>query len=70
MITTRINQARYFSILFDCTPDVSRKEQMSQIIRYVYVDKNNKVSTRESFIDFIESHKKTGKGLSAEILGN
>ena len=64
----KIKLAKYFSILFDCTSDVSRKEQMSQIIRFVHVDENKKVTVEESFIDFIESHEKPGLGLATEIL--
>lgn len=59
--------AKYFSILFDCTPDVSHQEQMSQILRYVNVC-NGKISIEERFIDFIHSHEKTGDGLANEIL--
>lgn len=67
-IIFRIKKAKYYTILFDCTPDTSRKEQMSQMIRYVNVDSDNKVTIEESFIDFIESHEKTGEGLTTEIL--
>ena len=65
-ILLTIKASKYFSILFDCTPDVSHKEQMTQIVRYVLV-KDGKCSIEESFIDFIESHEKTGKGLATEI---
>ena len=53
--------------MFDCTPDVSRTEQMSQVIRYVHVT-GGKVFVEESFLGFIESHEKTGNGLTTEIL--
>jgi hypothetical protein len=45
---------------------VSHKEQMSQVLRYVYIS-NGTVSIEETFIDFIESHEKTGEGLALEI---
>ena len=66
VIISDIKAAKYFSILFDCTPDASHKEQMSQIIRYVLI-KEGQCTIEESFVDFIESHQKTGAGLAAEI---
>ncbi len=63
-IIDEIKKAKYFSIMFDCTPDSSRTEQMSQIIRYV--DKNNNI--QERFIDFIDTTEKTGEGLARVIL--
>jgi len=53
----RIKRAKYFSILFDCTPDVSHKEQLTEIIRYVrIIDKE--VTIEETFIDFIATREK------------
>lgn len=66
-IIEEVKIAKYFSILFDCTPDVSHQEQMSQILRYVKIF-DGKVSIEERFIDFIHSHEKTGSGLVNEIL--
>ena len=54
-------------MLFDCMPDVSRKEQMSQVIRYVRIHEGL-CSIEESFVDFIDSHEKTGQGLATEIV--
>ncbi|XP_054276742.1 52 kDa repressor of the inhibitor of the protein kinase-like [Macrosteles quadrilineatus] len=62
-----IKNAKYFSIMFDCTPDTARLEQTSQIIRYVKIVDGECV-IEESFVDFIISHQKTGRGLSEEIL--
>ncbi|KAL4083660.1 hypothetical protein QTP88_028976 [Uroleucon formosanum] len=66
-IITSIKEAKYYGIMFDCTPDISHKEQMSQIIRYVKID-NTEISIEESFVDFIQSREKTGTGLTSEIL--
>ena len=49
-----------------CNPDVSHKEQMTRIIRYVYIN-DETCTIEESFVDFIESHQKTGKDLATEI---
>lgn len=59
-----LKAAKYFSIMFDCTPDTSRKEQMSQIVRFV----DGAGVIREHFVDFIHTFEKTGQGLSEEIL--
>jgi len=65
-ILNRINKSKYFSILFDCTLDVSHQEKLTEIIRYVHIV-NGEVSIEESFIDFIISHGKTVSGLADEI---
>lgn len=36
--TRIIDEINYFSIIFDSTPDVSRKDQTSQILRYVTLE--------------------------------
>lgn len=66
-ILKNVRSAKYFSIMFDCTPDTAHLEQMSEIIRYVTI-KDGKCSVEESFVDFIISHQKSGRGLSQEIL--
>ena len=53
-LISRIKTAKYYAMLFDCAPDTSHKEQMSEIIRYVRIEKD-KCSIEESFIDYIES---------------
>ncbi|XP_065658256.1 zinc finger MYM-type protein 1-like [Hydra vulgaris] len=66
-ILSNVREAKYYSVLFDCTPDASHKEQMTQIIRYVHITEET-CTIEESFVDFIGSHEKTGKGLAAEII--
>ncbi|XP_065642989.1 uncharacterized protein LOC136074582 [Hydra vulgaris] len=41
-----IINAKYYSLLFDCTPDVSHKERLSEVIRYVLI-KNGMCSIEE-----------------------
>ena len=66
-ITSRVKKAKYYSILFDATPDVSRQEQVTQIIRYIQID-DDQCSIEESFLDFIDTEEKTGAGLAQEIM--
>ena len=68
-IINEIKQANYFTIMFDCTPDVSDTEQMSQVIRYVNITETE-CEIKESFVDFIEVDKKTGEYITQKILTN
>jgi len=63
-----IREATYFAISFDCTPDISHKEQMVQIIRYIKLTDDGQYKIEERFIDFIESKSKTGEALASQII--
>nr|CAH7732522.1 unnamed protein product [Callosobruchus chinensis] len=66
-ILNDIKEAKYYTIMFDCTPDVSHTEQMRQVIRYV--KKTDDVcEIKESLIDFIEVAGKTGEVICQQIL--
>lgn len=66
-ILNDIKEAKYYTIMFDCTPDVSHTEQMSQVIRYVK-QCGDVCEIKESFIDFLEVGGKTGEYISQRIM--
>lgn len=61
-IVQKVKTAGYYSIMMDCTPDVSHKEQLSLVLRYVTTDQ--KVEVHESFFDFIDVQSTTGEDLA------
>ena len=67
-IVSRAKNAIYYSIIADCTPDVSHVEQLSLMIRFVDLSGSN-VSIKEHFIEFIPVDDSTGAGLMEAILG-
>lgn len=68
-IISMIHDSIYFGIIVDCTPDLSHKEQMSIIIRFVHhAADNRRFRICEKFLAFSEVSDKTGKGISKAIL--
>lgn len=67
-ICTRIKAAKYFAVQFDCTPDISKQEQASVIIRYVHTDESKKTSVQESFVGFTAVKDTTGQGLAEKLI--
>ena len=62
-----VKNAKYFTIIFDSTPDISNVDQMSQILRYVDI-RDGTVVVKESFVDFYPLDGKTAAVLTEQIL--
>ncbi|KAK5648627.1 hypothetical protein RI129_003519 [Pyrocoelia pectoralis] len=62
-----IRKCKYYSIILDCTPDASKTEQMTLIMRFVSCD-NGIVNIRENFLGFVDITDSTGRGLCATLL--
>ncbi|XP_044134789.1 zinc finger MYM-type protein 1-like [Bufo gargarizans] len=72
IIVSEIKQAPFFSIIMDTTQDISKVDQMSQIIRYVSVERDESqratsVEIKEVFLGFHAVEDQSAAGLEHDI---
>ena len=64
-IFKRAKSAKYFSLILDCTPDISHVEQLSFTIRFLDVED---IAIKEHFVSYKPVIETTGQGLYESIL--
>lgn len=60
---TFVKSSKYFSIIMDCTPDISRVEQLSLTLRFVDTNKDE-MKLRECFVAYKPVNDSSGAGLT------
>lgn len=66
-VVSCVQEAEYYSIILDCTPDASHKEQMSVILSHS-VSLKPKPEVKEYFLGYLVVEETTGLNLSNVIL--
>jgi hypothetical protein len=66
-IVNSVKEAKYFSVILDCTPDVSHQEQLSFTVRFVKCYKEQ-VKVKEHFLSFRPVSDTTGEGLTNSLV--
>lgn len=67
-ILSEVQKSKYYSVILDCTPDVSRTEQMTLVLRYVLCDEVKYPEVKERFLCFIPIESSTGEALTDVLL--
>ena len=67
-IISEIKKAKYFTLMLDFTPDVSREDQIAEILRYVYINADTDVQIKEVFLGFFQVFEKNAASLVETVI--
>jgi hypothetical protein len=67
-ILENLKDAKQYSIIVDCTPDISKVKQMSVVARFVQIKYGEELRIKEHFLDFLLVEKAFGEELTKAIL--
>ena len=73
-VVKEIHEAEFYSVIMDTTQDISKVDQLSQVIRCVTIPKDEndnplEVKIHEGFMGFHAVHHQSASGLEKEIVG-
>ena len=66
-IASIVTASKYYSVILDCTPDVSHVEQLSVVLRCVQIT-GRSVDVVEHFVGYLVAEESTGFGLTETFL--
>jgi hypothetical protein len=67
-ILENLKHAKYYSIILDCTPDISKVEQMPVVVRFVQIKDGEELRIQEHFLDFLPAEQTSGEELTKATL--
>ena len=67
-IISEIKKAKYFTLMLDFTSDVSREDQIAEILRYVHINENKDVEIKKVFLGFFQVFEKNVASLVETVI--